>query len=109
MENATGIQRILVTYYSQSNNTRLLANTLRDHLSSKYDVTVSEIGNQNPSELNEYDLVMIGSPCHDSDLAMPVKNFLKELPSNPSFKLAGFYCHATYKRKDSYPRSEKMT
>jgi flavodoxin len=102
------VQRILVTYYSLSNNTQLLANTLRDYLSTEYDVAVSEIRHQSPSELDDYDLVLIGSPCHDSDLALPVKNFLKELPLNPSFKLAGFYCHATYKRNDSHPRAESM-
>jgi len=100
--------RILVTYYSLSNNTRLLANTLRDYLSDQHTVTVSEIILQNPSSLDEYDLVIVGSPYHDSDLAVPVKDFLRKIPSNPSFKLAGFCCHATYRRNDSYPRAQQM-
>ena len=97
-----------MTYYSESDNTRLLANTLRDYLSEKHTVTVSEITSQNPTTLEEYDLVIVGSPCHHSDLAAPVKNFLRQIPSNPSFKLAGFYCHATYRRNDPYQRAQQM-
>jgi len=100
--------RILVTYYSLSNNTRLLANTLSDYLQDQHTVIVSEIVSQNPSSLDEYDLVIVGSPCHDSDLAAPVKSFLRQIPSNPYFKLAGFYCHATYRRNDSQPRAQQM-
>jgi len=100
--------RILVTYYSQSNNTLLLANTLRDYLSDQHTVTAAEITSQNPSTLEEYDLIIVGSPCHNSDLAAPVRNFLRQVPSNPSFKLAGFCCHATYRRNDSHPRAQQL-
>lgn len=107
-ETRSKFQKILVTYYSLSNNTRLLANTLSDYLSDQHTVTVSEIVSQNPSSLDEYDLVIVGSPCHDSDLAVPVKCFLQQIPSNQSIKLAGFYCHATYRRNDSHPRAQQM-
>ena len=48
------------------------------------------------SSLNDFQLIFLGAPCHDADLAKPVKQFLDRLPMKPPFKLAGFFTHATY-------------
>ena len=49
-----------------------------------------------PDTLNAYDLVFLGSACHDADLARPVKQILERIPVSPAFKLAGFVTHASY-------------
>ncbi len=46
-------------------------------------------------KLCNYNLLLVGAPCHDSDLARPVKGFLDKLPDSPQFKLVGFFTHAT--------------
>ena len=49
-----------------------------------------------PDTLTAYDLVFLGSACHDADLARPVKQILEQIPTSPAFKLAGFATHASY-------------
>ena len=41
-------------------------------------------------------MVFLGSACHDTDLARPVKALLEQIPEAPPFKLAGFVTHAAY-------------
>ncbi len=100
--------KILVTYFSLTHNTELIANSIFEQVSLKNEADIKKIKDVNPSELNEYEVIFVGSACHDSDVAKPVKNFLESLPENPSFKLAGFYCHSTMKRNDPFPRSEEL-
>ena len=50
---------------------------------------------ESSDSLSSYDLVFLGSACHDADLATPVKMFLEAIPRSPSFKMAGFVTHAT--------------
>ena len=47
-------------------------------------------------DFTQYDLVFLGSTCHDSDLAQPVLQLLKQVPKTSDFKLAGFATHASY-------------
>jgi flavodoxin len=100
--------KILVTYFSLTNNTELIANTIFEQVSSNNEADIKKIRDVDPSQLNRYDLIFVGSACHDSDVARPVKYFLESLPENPSFKLAGFYCHSTMKRNYPFPRSEEL-
>jgi len=100
--------KILVTYFSLTHNTELIANTIFEQASLNDNAEIKKIKDVAPSELNIYDIIFVGSACHDSDLARPVKNFLESIPDNPSFKLAGFYCHSTMKRNDPLPRSEEL-
>ncbi len=44
--------------------------------------------------LSAYDLVFLGSACHDADLAKPAKQILARIATSPPFKLAGFATHA---------------
>ena len=41
-------------------------------------------------------MVFLGSTCHSTDLAQPVKRLLEEVDDAPPFKLAGFVTHATH-------------
>jgi flavodoxin len=100
--------KILVAYYSQTNNTRLIAETIYKHLSKEYQVSLKKIKEISPLVMNEYDLVFIGSACHHSTFAKPVLDLLDKLPKDPPYAMAGFYCHSTYKSNDPYPRAAEM-
>jgi flavodoxin len=99
---------ILVTYFSLTKNTELIAKTIFDYVSGNHEAEIKKINDVNLSKLNEYDVIFLGSACHDSDVAKPVKLFLESLPDSPRFKLAGFYCHSSLKRDDPFPRSEEV-
>ena len=60
----------------------------------------------NHDPLADYDLLFIGSACHDADLAKPVLKLLDDLPQSPSFKVAGFVTHSTYKAEGGKRREE---
>lgn len=87
--------KALVVYYSQTGNTERIANAIYKEISGKNEACLEKLKNISPESANDYDLVLVGSPCIDSDLAISVKTFLNDLPNSPKFKLAGFYTHAT--------------
>lgn len=88
--------RILVTYFSQTNNTKKIALGIQEELQNqKYDVDIKRIEETSPNSLGDYDLVFVGSACHDSDLAEPVKQLLEQIHTGSLFKMAGFVTHAT--------------
>ena len=92
--------KALVVYYSQSGNTEKIANAIYEEISNKHEAHLEKINKISHESLNDYDLVVVGAPCIDSDLAVPMKNFLNDLPNSPKFKLAGFYTHATFMTDD---------
>lgn len=98
----------LVTYFSQTGNTKMIADAMYERLSSYIEVEISSIREVDISKINGYDLVIVGGPCHDSDLAQPVKGFLERLPDSPNFKLAGFFTHATYMPDDDDDRRQEL-
>jgi hypothetical protein len=65
-----------------------------------HEVTLSEIGEVTAESLDDCALVYLGSTCHDTDLASPVKRLLEDVGESPSFKLAGFCTHATRMPED---------
>ena len=89
--------RVLVTYYTQTGNTKRVAEAIyaeaRSHGHTSKLKTLRKV---RPRDLDDFDLVFIGSPCHHSDLAKPVRKFLASLPPSPTFRMAGFATHATY-------------
>ncbi|MFW9908126.1 MAG: flavodoxin family protein [Candidatus Thorarchaeota archaeon] len=87
--------KALVTYFSQTGNTKLVAETMKEILSTRLEVDFHTIRAVDMDALNNYDLLVVGAPCHDSDLAQPAKGFLDKLPESPRFKLVGFFTHAT--------------
>ena len=92
--------KVLVVYYSQTGNTEKIANAIFEEIAGKHEASLEKLQNIAPESTNDYDLVLVGSPCIDSDLAVPVKTFLNDLPDSPKFKLAGFYTHATFMTDD---------
>jgi flavodoxin len=87
---------ILTAYFSQTGNTAEIAQAIHEAVSSQADKAhLKEINEVTPESLNAYDLVYLGSACHDADLAKPVKRVLQGISNSPPFKLAGFVTHAT--------------
>ncbi|MBS7632205.1 flavodoxin domain-containing protein [Candidatus Bathyarchaeota archaeon] len=88
--------KVLVVYYSETGNTEKIAKAIYEEASRKHEAHLKRVKDIKPETLNDYDLVFLGSPCHSSDLAAPVKKLLKEFPESPKFKLAGFFTHSVW-------------
>ena len=85
----------LITYFSITRNTEIIAQAIYDELSSNgHKVKLAKLKQINTQDISEYDLIFVGTACHDSDLAKPAIRFLKDLPSDSKFRLAGFVTHA---------------
>ncbi len=87
--------KALVTYISQTGNTKMIAEKMHEAISSQAEVDINTMWSVDLGTLDKYDILFVGAPCHDSDLARPVKGFLDRLPESPTFKLVGFFTHAT--------------
>lgn len=88
--------KILVAYYSQTGNTEKIAQVIHETTSENHESSLKKLNKVKIEQLDDYDLVFIGSPCHDSDLAKPALRFLNKLPDSPKCDFAGFYTHSTY-------------
>jgi len=88
--------KILVTYFSQTGNTKKIAQAIHEQISNDHDSDLKTIKKVKIKDLDDFDLVFIGSACHDSDLAKPILRFLNKIPNSPKYAIAGFYTHSTY-------------
>ena len=88
--------KILITYFSQTGNTEKIAQAIHEVSSKNHESTLKKLKKVKIEELEDYNLVFIGSPCHDSDLAKPALRFLKKIPDSPKYAIAGFYTHSTF-------------
>jgi len=92
---------VLVTCFSLSGNTKKIADSILEELESlSIDAQHKELSKISPATFNEYDLVFLGSACHDADLAEPVIHILQDMADKPTFKLAGFVTHAASMPKE---------
>ena len=88
--------KILTLYYSETGQTEKIAKAIHSSIPEDHEKDIKKLAEISASELAEFDLVFIGTPCHSSDLAKKVIKFLNEVNPNPKFKLAGFLTHASY-------------
>lgn len=87
---------ILITYFSQTGNTKKIADAIfEEAVSLGNQVSLKTVADIIPDTFNEYDLIFLGSACHDADLAEPVILLLEGIANSPSFQLAGYATHAT--------------
>jgi len=86
--------KTLVLYYSLSGKTKKVAEAIFKVAEEETDAELSELKNFTAEKLNNYDLAFIGSPCHDSDIAKPIKQLLENIQESPKFKLACFVTHS---------------
>ena len=94
--------RVIVIYHSETSNTEKIAQAIHKEASKEHEAHLKKIGEITLQDLEGYDIVFLGAPCHDSDLSRPAKRLLEALPQNPGYKLAGFYTHATLPREDQW-------
>ena len=89
--------KILISYFSDTGNTAKVALAILDQgLSERHEVHHIEIRKSSPEKLKAYDLIFMGAPCHDADLAGPIKQLLEQIPNSSTFKLAGCVTHESY-------------
>ena len=89
--------KVLIAYYSETGNTAQVAQAIGEEMASQgQEVCLRDVDAITADMLSAYDLVFLGSACHDSDLARPVKQILGQIPTSAPFKLAGFATHASY-------------
>jgi len=98
--------KILVTYFSQTGNTKKIAEAIHEIASQNHDSSLRNFNEITVDELNNYDLVFLGSACHHADLAPPVLKFVEKIPASLKFKLAGFVTHSTYPPEGSERHAE---
>jgi flavodoxin len=88
--------KIKIVYYSETGNTKKVAEAICEEVSNNHDVELIKLQDVKGDALSTSQLVFLGAPCHDADLAKPLKRFLVNLPGSPDFELAGFFTHAVY-------------
>jgi len=93
--------KVLVSYYSETGNTEKIAKAIHEETSKNHDSSLKTLEELEVSDLDNYDLIFLGSATHSSDLARPVLNFIKKIPDSSKFKLAGFVTHAVYLPSES--------
>ncbi len=98
--------KILVTYFSQTGNTKKIAEAIHETISQNHDSFLKDFNEITIDELDLYDLVFLGSACHHANLAPPVLKFIENIPKSPKFKLAGFVTHSTYPPEGSERHAE---
>ncbi|MGY5858580.1 MAG: flavodoxin family protein [Candidatus Thorarchaeota archaeon] len=95
-----------MTYFTQTNNTKMIADAIFEVVSANGEAKIDTVRRVDLEALDDYDIIFVGAPCHDSDLAPPVKGFLEKLPDTPKFKLAGFFTHSTNMPDDTERNQE---
>jgi len=87
--------QVLVTYFSQTGNTRRVAEAIREEVSARgFACALRDLTELTPSDLADYDLVFVGSACHSASLAEPALKLLEGVNSSAGFTLAGFATHS---------------
>ncbi len=84
----------------------MIADAIFEVLSANGEASIDTVRRVDLGSLDDYDLLFVGAPCHDSDLAPPVKGFLEKLPDSPKFKLVGFFTHSTNMPDDTERNQE---
>jgi flavodoxin I len=85
--------KILITYYSQTGNTKKVAEAIYKAL-EKQDLKIKPIEEVDPTNLKLFDLVIIGSGVYASRVHSSLIKLLKKAPDLPN-KFAYFCTHAS--------------
>ena len=95
-------RNILITYYSDTGNTRKIAQALSEETSRANVTVLKKIDEVSLEDVGGYDIIFIGSPIHGNQLNGNVQYFLEDIPSVPGQKVAGFVTHGatSYSEQD---------
>jgi len=94
--------KILVCYFSNTGNTEKVAKSIAEGLKDE-SVEILKIEDANPSNLKNYDLVILGSGIYGGKLSKKVTDFMKQVTEYPP-KFAFFNTHQS---STSYQRAFK--
>ena len=97
--------KVLVAYFSQSGNTKTIANAIREEASRENEASLKKLEEVDAEEFAGYDFIFIGSPLHSANLAAPVKEFLTTIQAGSNQKMAGFITHMA----PAYPEQDMDT
>jgi flavodoxin I len=85
--------KVLVSYFSQSRNTKKIAKGIWEEASLANEADLKKLEDVGAEDFAGYDFIFIGSPLHAADLAAPVKEFLTNIQAGSDQKMAGFITH----------------
>lgn len=94
--------RVLVIYSSESGNTEKIAQAVCTEVLLTEEAEIKKINQISTENLNLYDIIFAGSPCHGGDISPYLKNLLDILPGTAKFALAGFITHAAFPDEKKY-------
>jgi len=83
------MQKILVTYFSQTGNTKKIAETIYETLEGKKTIKLIE----EVDSIDDYHLIFVGFPVHSHSVPYKVESFLRKIPENK--KIALFCTHGS--------------
>ncbi|MBT8350227.1 MAG: flavodoxin domain-containing protein [Deltaproteobacteria bacterium] len=87
--------KVLVTYFSQTGNTEIIAKAICEEAARANEVELRKLEDVTLDDVAGYDFILIGSPLHAGNLAGPVKEFLGSIQAGSGQKMAGFITHST--------------
>lgn len=87
--------KILIIYFSQSGNTKMIAEAIKDVLPTE-EVDLKPISEMDPINFGKYDLVFLGSGVYASRVHSSVVNLIKGVSEFPT-KFVYFCTHASLK------------
>jgi len=74
--------RILIIYDTVYGNTEEIAGAIRQAASQNHEARLVKAGDATLQDVENADLLMVGSPTHGGWYTEPVKNFLNQIPDN---------------------------
>ena len=83
-----------VLYFSQTGNTRKFAEAISDSLKipAVYDITTTE-----PTVVDDFDLIILGTPVHGSSPSTEALDFVERLPEGDGKRAILFCTHRLWK------------
>jgi flavodoxin len=85
------MEKILVTYFSQTGNTKKVAEAIYENLEGEKQI--KHFKEVDKDEIEESDLVFVGFPVHSHSVPVAMEPFIKQIP--PNKKLALFSTHGS--------------
>ncbi|MCP4131028.1 MAG: hypothetical protein GY754_08620 [bacterium] len=87
------MKKVLITFNSQTGNTAKIAGAISEELSD-CDVHIKPIKECASINLNNYDVLFIGSPIIAAEVSQPAQNFMEKLQISANCTVAIFMTHA---------------
>ena len=79
--------KVLVIYDSLYGNTEKIANVIGEKFSSYHNTKVIKVNNTNTHDIENVDLLIIGSPTHGGRFTEPIKKFIENLPKKNNYTI----------------------